>query len=208
MKKQITIGLLVLVLSCAKKTENKSEQLQTLPDRTATVVNKPEVAATKNEVMLEKDILFNGKLRRYFSVQDFEKVFAAADSTKLISEIEPCTAIFENPDGSKDSDDLYLYKDGSRFEKNKNNIAVDRFRFTKNNYLLFKNIKIDAATTLSDLKSVFPNALKNLETIDVYGEGDLQAIILLEDAEAISDGYIQLFFKNNHAYFIQWWFPC
>lgn len=208
MKKQIVVGVLLVLLSCSKKAENSTEPKDALPDTIKKVVRQPEVATTENEVLLEKDILFNGKLPRYFSKQDFERVFVVADSTKLVYDIEPCTTIFENPNGGKDTNHMYWYKNGAVFEQYKNEIAVQQFKFTKNNYVLYKNSKIDAATTLSDLKKIFPNAVKNSETMDVYGEGNLQVILLREDSEGISDGHIKLFFKDHHAYFIQWWFPC
>lgn len=208
MKKQIVVGAALVLLCCSKKAENSTEPKDTLPDTIKKVVRQPEVPTTENEVLLDKDILFNGKLPRYFSIQDFEKVFVVADSTKLVYDIEPCTTIFENPNGGKDTNHSYWYKNGAVFEQYKNEIAVERFKFIKNNYLLYKNNKIDATTTPSDLKKIFPNAVKNSEIMDVNGEGNLEVLILQEDATGISDGHIKLFFKDNHAYYIQWWFPC
>ena len=88
--------------------------------------------------MNEEDILFNGILKRYFTLNEFEKVFGEPDSTKLMLEEEPCSYIFENEDGSKDMEDKYLYKDGSRFENTKDKVAVDKFRFTESNFILFR----------------------------------------------------------------------
>ena len=158
--------------------------------------------------MQESDILFNGKLTRYFSLDDFGKVFGKADSIKLMSEEAPCNYIFENEDGSKDMEDKYLYKNGSRFENTKNKVAVDEFRFTKNNFILFKGIKLNSSTTIKDLKKLFPNAIKDIGTMDVYGEGKLQEIELREDENNVSDGHLKIFIKNDKLYFMHWWFPC
>lgn len=162
----------------------------------------------QNEVMLEKDILFNGKLERYFSTQDFKKVFGKPDSVVLMSQNEPCSYIFENPDGSKDGEDTYWYKDESRFENNQERIAVDQFWFTKENYILYKGIKINASTSINDLKSLFPNAIENIENLCINEQGELQRIQLREDEEGISDGHINICFMNGKALYIWWWFPC
>ena len=132
-----------MTLSCKDKNEKMVENNKPLIERKITKTEiKVKTDTTKvenglNEVMQESDILFNGKLTRYFSLDDFGKVFGKADSIKLMSEEAPCNYIFENEDGSKDMEDKYLYKNGSRFENTKNKVAVDEFRFTKNNFILF-----------------------------------------------------------------------
>lgn len=161
-----------------------------------------------NEAMLVEHIRFNGKLKRFFTLSDFQRVFGKSDSTKLMLEEEPCSYIFENPDGSKDETDKYFYKDGSRFENSGTKMAVDEFRFLKGNYITYKGTIINSQSTVDDIKKLFPNAVNNIGTMDVYGEGELQVIQLREDEEGISYGHINLFFKNNKAQYIHWWFPC
>jgi len=162
----------------------------------------------KAEVMLEKDLSFNGKLGRYFTLNEFENVFGKPDSIVLVSKTELCNYIFENEDGSKDLEDKFLYKDGSRFENSKNKVAVDEFRFTKKNFIKFKNIILNSETTKEDLKKYFPYAMKHIEYIDVYNEGTTEVIQLRDDDQNKSDGYILLFIKNNNLQYIHWWFPC
>lgn len=162
-----------------------------------------------NEVMSEKDIFFNGKLPRYFTVKEFEKTFGKADSTKLLAEEEPCTYIFDTESQTDNmNDNKYFYKDGSRFENFKEKVAVDEFRFSKNNFILFKGKKLSALTTVIELQKIFPNAVKNMGTMDVYGEGNLQVIQLREDENNVSDGHLNIFLKNGKLYFMHWWFPC
>jgi len=169
----------------------------------------PEIIIPQNEVMLVEDILFNGKVGRYFSLDDFKKVFGKADSIRLMIEDEPCSYIFENSDGSKDKNDKYYYKDESRFENSNQNMAVDQFHFTKNNFILYKGKRIDKSTTIDDLESLFPNAIQNIATLEGgWGEENLQVIQLREDEEGISDGHINIFFKDQKVFFIWWWFPC
>lgn len=162
-----------------------------------------------NDVMLEEDILFNGKLKRYFTLKEFENVFGKADSTLLMSEEEPCSYIFDNEDGTKDMQDTYLYKDGSRFEKSKQQVAVDEFRFTSNNFILYKGKLLDSSSTIMDLQEIFPNALKSISrNVDNNKEKGFESIILMEDENGNSDGHIRMFIKNDKLYSIWWWFPC
>ena len=173
-----------------------------------TNTENPKHDNNQNEVMKTDDILFNGKLKRFFTKKDFENVFGKADSIMLMSEEAPCSYIFENKDGTKNMDDKYYYKDGSRFENSKNEFAVDEFRFSKNNYILYKKKKLSSQTTITELKKLFPNAMNDIGTIDVYNEGKLQVIQLREDEHNISDGHIKIFIKNGKLYNMHWWFPC
>ncbi|MFB9079637.1 hypothetical protein ACFFLS_07095 [Flavobacterium procerum] len=213
MKKLILLSIIVCSFSChnnTTKTVEKSDQ----PKETETISeNQPKsdsivVKDSKNEVMKEEDILFNGKLKRYFTLKEFENALGKTDSIKLMSEEEPCSYIFENEDGSKNLEDKYLYKDGSRFENTEDKVAVDEFRFTKNNFILFKGKKLDGNSTIAVLQKLFPNAIKNMGNLDVYGEGTLQVIQLREDENNISDGHVKVFIKNGKLYYMHWWFPC
>lgn len=212
--KDLTFLIIILMtISCKGKNEKLVENNQLVESNVTKTENKAKTDTTKvanglNEVMQESDILFNGKLSRYFSLIEFENVFGKADSIKLMSEEAPCNYIFENEDGSKDMEDKYLYKNGSRFENTKNKVAVDEFRFTKSNFILFKGIKLNSSTTVKDLKKLFPNAMKDIGTMDVYGEGKLQEIELREDENNVSDGHIKIFIKNDKLYSMHWWFPC
>ncbi|HCM34649.1 hypothetical protein [Chryseobacterium sp.] len=217
MKYFLLILAVILFQSCNQKKESKKDpvtqkEIQKNEVKTDSAIQNISKAAeikkdTLDEVMLEEDIRFNGKLRRFFSLNDFGKVFGKADSTRLLSEEQPCTYIFETPDGNG-MNDKYLYKSGSRFENSGQKVAVDEFRFLNGNYILYKGIKIDSKSTINDLKQIFPNAIRNIGNLDVDGEGTLQAITLREDKEGISDGHINIFFKNNRIYSLHWWFPC
>ena len=200
-RKFILILLIIFISSCKSETKEKSkEEKQTTQNK---VDNSDEL-----EVFDIDKMLFNGKSKRYFSLQEFETNFGKIDSTKLMSEEQPCSYIFENKDGSKDMEDKYLYKDGSRFENNKDQVAIDEFRFNNNNFLKYDTTILNSSTTTDDLKLLFPNAVRKMETLDVLGEGKLQVIQLREDNNTISDGHINLFLKNGKLYYMHWWFPC
>lgn len=200
-RKFILILLIIFISSCKSETKEKSkEEKQTTQNK---VDNSDEL-----EVFDIDKMLFNGKSKRYFSLQEFETNFGKIDSTKLMSEEQPCSYIFENKDGSKDMEDKYLYKDGSRFENNKDQVAIDEFRFNNNNFLKYDTTILNSSTTTDDLKLLFPNAVRKMETLDVLGEGKLQVIQLREADNTISDGHINLFLKNGKLYYMHWWFPC
>ena len=200
-RKFILILLIIFISSCKSETKEKSkEEKQTTQNK---VDNSDEL-----EVFDVDKMLFNGKSKRYFSLQEFETNFGKIDSTKLMSEEQPCSYIFENKDGSKDMEDKYLYKDSSRFENNKDQVAIDEFRFNNNNFLKYDTTILNSSTTTDDLKLLFPNAVRKMETLDVLGEGKLQVIQLREDNNTISDGHINLFLKNGKLYYMHWWFPC
>ncbi|WP_106914977.1 hypothetical protein [Chryseobacterium aurantiacum] len=217
MKYLSTILVVILFQSCNQKKESKKDpviqsEIQKTEVKTDSAIQNISKATeikkdTLDEVMLEQDIMFNGKLKRFFSLNDFGKVFGKADSTRLLSEEQPCTYIFETPENNG-MNDKYLYKNGSRFENSGQKVAVEEFKFINGNYILYKGIKIDSKSTINDLKRIFPNAIRNIGNLDVYGEGTLQAIRLREDKEGISDGHINIFFKNNRIYSLHWWFPC
>lgn len=212
-----TLSIILIFYFCISCNKNDSKTVEKLNgsekiDKTVNI-NKikddsPVINLYQNEVMKEEDILFNAKFKRYFTLTEFANVLGKADSIRLMSELEPCSYIFENEDGSKDKDDKYLYKNGSRYENNKEKVAVDEFRFTKNNFIVYKGKKLNSSTTINDLKKLFPNAIKKIKTIDVHGEGNLQVIQLREDENNVSDGHINMFIKNGKLYYIDWWFPC
>lgn len=168
----------------------------------ATAPAKPAQQGASNDVMLEKDIRFNGKLGRYFTLTEFKNNFGKPDSVKWLKDEAPCVTIF----GTEAPDDTYLYKDGSRFESRKDSVAVDEFWFKSGNFITYKGMKIDANTTMEEMQRLFPTAVKGRLGLDK--EGMLWLIKLREDESGISDGHIKLFFKNNKVYFMHWWHPC
>lgn len=182
-------------------TENKTRTDSAVQNITQT---SEEVNDGQDDVMLAEDIRFNGKLKRIFELKDFEKVFGKADSTRLMADEQSCSYIFE--EGS--AEDKYLYKNGSCFESSKQKVGVNEFRFFNGNFILYKGIRIDAKTTLEDIKKIFPNSVRSINHLERFGEGELPVITLREDKEGVSDGHINMYFKDNRIYSISWWFPC
>ena len=163
---------------------------------------------TAIEVLDEKEIRFNGRLKRYFSYSEFRSVLGEPDSTKLLSDQELCTNIFQEADGSVDPNARFLYKNGSRFECSRGKVAVDEVRFSDGDFIVFHKVTLNKHTTLAELKSLFPNATEHMGDMDVAGEGVVQVIQLREDKDNISDGHVNIFVKNGKLYSLHWWFPC
>ena len=97
------ISILYFCLSCNNNNTKEVEKLDNSKEVEKPISeNKIKSDSTdfknyQNEVMNEEDILFNGRLKRYFTLKEFENVFGKADSIKLMSEEEeePCSYIFE-----------------------------------------------------------------------------------------------------------------
>lgn len=209
---------IVFVIILLQACNNKKEEKQTVPSKTELKESKGEKDSTvhqskqisedvkdgQDDVMLAEDIRFNGKTERIFDLKDFEKVFGKPDSIKLMADESPCTSIFE--EGTME--DQYLYKNGSCFENSKEQVGVNEFGFLNGNFILYKGQRIDAKTTLDDIKKIFPNSVRNIDKPGRPEEGELPVIRLREDKEGISDGHINIYFKNNKIHSILWWFPC
>lgn len=219
MMKQFTLILIVIIsiFACKKKEKlpknlhyKDVEKINTVQKKTDTISSEKndEFDFSKLEVFAEDDILFNGKVKRFFSLNEFENVFGKVDSTQLLLKMDLCTSIFEEEDGSVDSTNRYLYKYGSSFENSKEKVAVEEFKFQNGSFVLFKRKKLDENTSLEDLIKLFPYATKWIGTMDVYGEGELSVIELREDENNISDGHVKMFVKNGKLYMFHWWFPC
>lgn len=154
----------------------------------------------KTEMFEEKEVLFNGKLKRFFKYRDFEKVFQKSDSIITADKMQPCTTIFD-----KEQEPQFIYKDSSLFEWSKNKVAVSSFRFVKGNFIQYKNQTLNVFTTKQDISVLFPYASKYIYTVE--NEGETLEIVELKEGE-LSDGMVRLYFKNNTLYSLTWWFPC
>lgn len=170
------------------------------------VVHAQEGAET--EIFDTDAALFNGKLKRFFTYDAFQAVFGKADSVNLLMDLQPCSYIFEEEDGSKHADDAYLYKNGSRFERSQDKVAVDEFRLTKADFIQYGDRQLSGKTTLADLREMFPFAASQAQLLNVDGEGELLVIHLAEAPNGESDGQVRLYLKGGYLYCIHWWFPC
>lgn len=214
----VSVLFCLFIVSCGRNPVDTSKTNEQTQDSLKDVQNdipqsqqysqKVQAANTAIEVMAEKDILLNGRLKRYFTLNEFTSVLGKPDSSQLLSDTEPCTTIFQEADGSVDPKAKYIYKNGSRFECAGGKVAIDEIRFEKGDFLVFKNHKLNKSTTIAVLRKMFPNAAKHIGIMDVAGEGQLQVLQLREDDENVSDGHINLFVKNGKLYYMHWWFPC
>ncbi|RLJ75177.1 hypothetical protein [Pedobacter alluvionis] len=211
--------LCLLIVSCSGDPKQSSKAVAQKGSRPEQVIQNPKpqilrvsgnkaIRDTAIEVLDQKEIRFNGRLKRFFSFSEFRSVLGEPDSTKLLSEEEPCTNIFQEADGSIDPEAQYLYKNGSRFECSRGKVAIDEIKFSYGDFIVFHNITLNKHTTLVELTRLFPNATEHIGTMHVAGEGVLQVIQLREDKGNISDGHVNIFIKNGKLYSLHWWFPC
>lgn len=191
-----------------KVDQNKKESGGSLKSPLTETAPPDKNQANSIEIFDADLMLFNGKVKRFFSLNDFKNNFGEPDSIKLMKQEEPCAYVFQNIDPTKNSKDKFLYKNGSRFENSHEKVAIDEFKFTENNFILYKGITLNASTTIAQLKEIFPNAVENIVAINVYGEGELQMIQLRDGNYELYDGHINIFLKNGKLYFMQWWLPC
>lgn len=207
----ILIFFTIVLYSCQGQSNQDKQQLRdttgtntgiAVTEQQDTSAAKPGTGKEKSDVMLDEDIRFNGKLKRFFTISEFETAFGKPDSMKLLTDEAPCFTIFE----TEAPDDKYLYKNGSRFETSGDSVAVDEFWFSNGNFITYKGIRIDAYTTMQDIQQLFPTAVKG--RLGMGKEGKLWVIQLKEDEKGISDGHIKMFFRNGKVSFMHWWFPC
>ncbi|SMP07661.1 hypothetical protein SAMN06264346_101677 [Chryseobacterium profundimaris] len=192
----------------AKKPSDKSMvHVKSLNDSTKIETRKSETD-TSIEVMNDKDILYNGKFKRYFSINRFYSLLGQPDSIKFLIDENPCTSIFEEPEGTPAAEEKYLYKNGTRFENSGEKVAIDKVCFHNGNFILFKNIVLNKRTSLAQLKKLFPNALKRSRIIEIADIGKLQVIELREDEDNVSDGLVKIYIYKGRLYSLHWWFPC
>jgi hypothetical protein len=225
MKKIQFVYFLFVVLAACKNDGNKDRNYKIEMRENKHVYAKKESGKASTDSLIETAppderqqnsieildadlMLFNGKVKRFFSLKDFKKNFGEADSTKRMKHEERCAYVFQNIDPTQNLQDKFLYKDGSRFENSKEKVAIDEFKFTKNNFILYKGITFNASTTIAQLQKIFPNAVENMSIMSIYGEGELQMIQLREGNYELYDGHINIFLKNGRLFFMQWWLPC
>jgi len=108
------------------------------------------------EVMAETDILLNGKLKRYFSFKEFKSILVEPDSIQLLSEVESCTNIFQEDDGSIDPGAKYLYKNGSRFECSQSGL-IDVANETESSILCIGGSRVRHYHRYFQYPSLYPN---------------------------------------------------
>ncbi|WP_313580174.1 hypothetical protein [Chishuiella sp.] len=207
-KKLFTNSLLFLFLLCVFSCEKRIESNHDEPN----TIEKSETKKISFEDLEILDIdsaLFNGKIKRFFPLKDFEKYFGKPDSIVSVDTIGVCSFVFMGDNGYKNPNDKMLYKNGSEFEMSDGEVAISKFRFNDNNYIKYNNIILNSTTTVDELSKLFPNAISKIYILDVYNEGKLQVFDLREGDYPDSDGdHMKFFLRNGKLSFMYWWSPC
>lgn len=126
MKKTQFLCFLFLILAACKNEGNKDRNYRKEKHENKPFHNKKKSGTTsksivKESILLDENqrnrieildadlLLFNGKVKRFFSLKDFKKNFGKADSTKLMNHTERCPYVFQNIDPAKNLEDKFLY---------------------------------------------------------------------------------------------------
>lgn len=207
-KKRCTNRLLFLfllcVFSCEKRIESNHDKSNTIEKSETKKISFKDL-----EILDTNNVLFNGKIKRFFSFKDFENYFGKPDSIVPVDIIGDCSFIFMGDNGYKNLDDKIVYKNGSKFEMSEDKVAIRKFRFNDNNYIKYNDIILNSSTTVDELRKLFPNAINKIYILDVYKEGKLQVFDLREGDDLDSDGdHMKFFLRNGKLSFMYWWSPC
>ncbi len=165
----------------------------------------PNPATGKIEEYLEwSSISINNKLPLNTTLKDLNTVLGKPDSVASINWAETCSSNFKSEDSK-----LAYYK-GMEFELAGDSLyfQLNDFRKDPKVFLQIGNLRLDHTTTLNDIKKYFPNAVKNIDKMNVYGvEGEVESIVLSPSKE-LSEGHWLLMFQQGKLIRIEDWFPC
>lgn len=148
------------------------------------------------EVFQTDHALLNNKLHLNTNLRQFEILWGKPDSIITPDYNEICAAGFEE-------DFQYLFKDGSAFEIFKDSILFGEILFEGNNFITYSGVTLNKHTTLSDIKHLFPQAVKQAGY-----EGTPEAIKLRDTANKDSDSSILLFFREGKLERLVNFIPC
>ncbi len=187
------------------RTDDQEQTVITAPaeNMSAPVEDEDSLQEARQDIAWEHIEVFsftravaNKKQPLYTNIRQFETTWGRPDSVITPDYEDVCAAQF-------DEDFLYIFKDGSRFERCKDSIACDQFHFTNNNSLTSGNITLTGNTTWADARKLFPMAVKQAEN-----EGRTDLITLRDSTDPDSDSAVQLFFKDGKLVSVVCFIPC
>lgn len=160
----------------------------------------PTVLFSQNDDAISwDDATINDKLTLTISKRDFEKVYKKADSI--------VTPDYNNICGTDESSNFqYYHYKGLQYELDNGIMNFRRITFNKKSgmYFTYKGKRFDASTKLNDLKEVFPNTVKDIES----EKKEQYKYILIEPADKADDSEWRFTFKNGYLESVECFFPC
>lgn len=155
--------------------------------------------AQTSEFITWDDATINDKLPLTINKRDFEKVYKKADSI--------ATPDYENICGTDESSNFqYYYYKNLQYELDNGIMNFRQITFSKKAglYFTYKGQRFDASTRLSNLKTLFPNTVKETEG----GKNESYKYILLDSSDQLDDSEWRFTFKNGYLESIECFFPC
>lgn len=154
-----------------------------------------------SETISWDDATINDKLTLTISKRDFEKVYKKADSI--------VTPDYENICGTDESSNFtYYHYKGLQYELDNGIMNFRQITFDKKTglYFTYKGQRFDSTTRLSDLKSLFPNTVKEKEM--EQGKSETYKYLLFDSFDKLDDNEWRFIFKNGYLKTIECYFPC
>ncbi|PRY08985.1 hypothetical protein CLV24_11936 [Pontibacter ummariensis] len=195
--------LLVSILSCNTHSTEAEQQENALPIESSNPVAQAVVTGKNVEYLDWKSVRINGKFPLTTTVQNINGLLGKPDSVNSINWDETCSSDFRSEESK------LAYYSGYHFEQFGDSLdfqSVD-FRKSKGLFLHSNDLKLNSSTTLEEIKTRFPNAAKDIEKMDVYEIGEVDAIAL-PPSKGLSDGHWLLMFQNGKLIRTDDWFPC
>ncbi|WP_114783205.1 hypothetical protein [Botryobacter ruber] len=201
--KLLLIILQASVIGCQTQGAEAEQQAYSLPIEPAKPVVQADAARENTEFLDWQSIRINGKFPLATTIDNINSLLGKPDSVTTIDWDDTCPSDF------KSQDSKLAYYGGYHFEQFGDSLDFQSIDFRKNKsvFLQSKSLKLNATTTLEEIKKSFPNAAKNIYKMNVYEIGEVEAITL-PPSKALSDGHWLLMFQDGKLIRIDDWFPC
>lgn len=136
-----------------------------------------------------------------------QTVLGKPDSVVAIDWAGTCSSNFISDDSK------LAYYSGMQFEKSGDSLYFQVNDFQKNHeaFLQSGSLRLDHTTTLDDIRKHFPNAVKNVSKLGVYGLDDVSELmdaIVLPLSKELSEGHWILMFQDGKLRRLDYWMPC
>lgn len=147
-----------------------------------------------------RSIRINGKLPLLTSKDLLFQFAGPADS--IVAPGDVCVSFYDKPfeHGYFRGIEVEIYGDST---------VITSLNFNKNHDLFVNapRITLNHKTTLSDLQTLFPSAVKDKRQVDIYRFGMAIAIELRTAKDPTDDAWL-LFFSDGNLIRMDYWMPC
>lgn len=171
------------------------------------IAQQPPQAAIDSQKISEyldrSTLRINNSVPLITTLKSIETFLGRPDSVINIDFYEVCASAFRSEDSQ-----LAYYR-GVAFEQFGDSLDFQHIDFyhTRDIFLQSRDLRLDHATTLEDLKKHFPDAVRNKSKMNVYGIGEVETINIPPSKEPV-DGSWLLMFREGRLIRMEDWFPC